>query len=393
MMNNEPSTLVRGDSEVGRRVRSPEETLEWIEPIFSNVGITRLADITWLDRLGMPCFSSIRPTALALQTSNGKGRTKLASKVSAAMEAIELFHVENSSAYELVKAAETELQKYSVIPHTELPSFLTAVHYDRDDPTLWFEGINVRSETSCFAPACSIFFDQDPNFHVPTTNGLASGNHRTEALLHGLYELLERDAGSRISISGKLKIRERTSLIDINSIRVPFFQEHVERLMSHTKPLVFFVKSPVEIYTFWVILLGTRADGALTTFATGWGTHLDREIALSRAVTEAAQSRVGIIQGSREDIMTPAGAAGLNVISTKVYKYFDSLEPTQKWTDLPNSCPELPLDLSEEWQILLKKVLRGGFSDIFAFDLMRDDIRVPVMKVIVPGLQFNQRMF
>lgn len=377
-----------------RRIREPEKTLDWIESILPLVGVTRLADITQLDKLGIPCFSSIRPTGLTLQTSNGKGRSKVASKVSAAMEAIELFHVENSDAYKFLWASEEELKgAMDIVPHQQMPSFVSSLFYSERNPSKWFEGVSVSTGRPCFTPASSIFFDQDPAFHAPTTNGLASGNHCLEAALHALYELIERDAGSRISVRGKLKISEQTLLIDPHSIEDPFFDGIFGEITAHTKPLVFFVKSPIDIYTFWVVLLGTGADGPLTSFATGWGTHMDKNLALSRAVTEAAQSRVGIIQGSREDIMTPAAASGINVRDTQIYKYFDSLKASVNWGQLPSFAWARPDDLAIEWKELQQRLVKSGFFELFVFDLTRGDIGVPVVKVMVPGLMFNQKMF
>ncbi|TDA25027.1 MAG: methanogenesis marker 1 protein, partial [Archaeoglobi archaeon] len=45
------------------RARKPEETLGWIEPKMAIAGVTRLANITGLDRIGIPIFSAVRPTA------------------------------------------------------------------------------------------------------------------------------------------------------------------------------------------------------------------------------------------------------------------------------------------------------------------------------------------
>jgi len=55
----------------------PEETLRRARELLPAAGITRVADITSLDRVGIPVFSSIRPTAAtgAISVYNGKGAT------------------------------------------------------------------------------------------------------------------------------------------------------------------------------------------------------------------------------------------------------------------------------------------------------------------------------
>ncbi|MDD1668453.1 MAG: YcaO-like family protein, partial [Methanomicrobiales archaeon] len=78
------------------RVVSPEETLARVSEKIPVAGITRVADITNLDRVGIPVFSSIRPTAQegAVSVYNGKGATPAEARVSAVMEGIERYSAE-----------------------------------------------------------------------------------------------------------------------------------------------------------------------------------------------------------------------------------------------------------------------------------------------------------
>jgi YcaO-like protein with predicted kinase domain len=80
------------------RLCSPEDTLANITPHLHRCGITRCADVTQLDNIGIPVYCAIRPTAAVLQVSNGKGLTHASAKVSALMEGIEFFHCENPDA-------------------------------------------------------------------------------------------------------------------------------------------------------------------------------------------------------------------------------------------------------------------------------------------------------
>ena len=79
-----------------RRCRAPGQTLELIGPLLGRFGITRLADITGLDCLGVPVAQAVRPAAATVAVSQGKGATRDAALVSAAMEAIELHHAEDA---------------------------------------------------------------------------------------------------------------------------------------------------------------------------------------------------------------------------------------------------------------------------------------------------------
>ena len=79
-----------------RRV-PPEETLARLAPHLERMGITRVANVTGLDRVGVPVVTVVRPNARSLAVSQGKGLTLAAAKVSAIMEAVELHHAETVS--------------------------------------------------------------------------------------------------------------------------------------------------------------------------------------------------------------------------------------------------------------------------------------------------------
>ena len=80
------------------RIRSAQATLAAIEPRKHLFGITRVADVTGLDRVGIPVAIAIRPSARSVAVSQGKGIDLASAKVSALMEAIEVWHAENIEA-------------------------------------------------------------------------------------------------------------------------------------------------------------------------------------------------------------------------------------------------------------------------------------------------------
>src|SRR5256885_17117434 len=84
----------KGFVETTHRTCPPEETLERIRPLLPTAGITRIANITGLDRIGIPIIQAMRPNAPTLANSSGKGFTVAAATVSAAMEGIELHFAE-----------------------------------------------------------------------------------------------------------------------------------------------------------------------------------------------------------------------------------------------------------------------------------------------------------
>lgn len=73
------------------RSRSAEASLAIVESIAMSRGVSRVVDTTWLDRIGIPVYSSIRPDGVkgTLCVHAGKGFTHAEAKIGAYMEAIE----------------------------------------------------------------------------------------------------------------------------------------------------------------------------------------------------------------------------------------------------------------------------------------------------------------
>ena len=161
------------------------------------MGITRLADITGLDRIGLPVFVTVRPNSRSVATSQGKGLTPDAARVAALMEAAETWHAERVEA-PLRLAAADELQG-RVVAVERLPMRARS-RFDRGRPLLWLQGRELGTGEPTWLPFELVHTD----YRVPQppcagcfpigTNGLAAGVTRDEALRHALCELIERDA-------------------------------------------------------------------------------------------------------------------------------------------------------------------------------------------------------
>src|ERR1700730_14770572 len=87
-----PKRVTRGT----HRLRAPAEMLASVRPLLPLAGITRLANITGLDRIGIPVVVGVRPNGRTLSQAAGEGGTLELAMLSAAMEAIELFHAETA---------------------------------------------------------------------------------------------------------------------------------------------------------------------------------------------------------------------------------------------------------------------------------------------------------
>src|SRR5512139_281935 len=122
------------------RALSPEETLARVESKMTAAGVTRVADITNLDRIGIPVFSSIRPMAAkgAVSVYNGKGATPTEARVSAMMEGIERYSAEAGDR-ELTVSRFSDLGGGAISPS----DLILAQNANPDDRIDWILGYDI----------------------------------------------------------------------------------------------------------------------------------------------------------------------------------------------------------------------------------------------------------
>ncbi len=377
------------------RLCSPEETLARVAPHLSACGITRSTAVTGLDSLGVPSYCAIRPDAWTFQVSNGKGLTDAAAEASAVMEALELHHAENPLPGRLQHTSRAELEAagHSVIPPESLHGYRHGP-FSRGYRCEWVRGENLAKGQVIHAPASAIYFHRRAAMHYTTTNGLASGNHLAEATLHALYELIERDAMTQLGVDGRLQIRARTRVVDPVTIDLPDLREILNQAEADgTRVILMWLPSAVPVHTFWAVLLSSASQVSTTTLNVGWGTHPDKHIAASRALTEAAQSRVGFIHGAREDLQEKPVLRTIDARNSVAYRFFEELPATTSWDALDFPGLTIVTDLEAALDQLVEALQRAGHPVLARFDLTHPGIDMPVVKMLVPSLRFNHKLF
>ena len=293
-MTTETTTRLEGTV----RTRSPEDTWAALEPLLPDYGITRVARLTGLDYLHLPVHAAIRPAAQTLAVSQGKGATDLLARISAVMESIELWHTEQPLPATL-RATAAEL---------DLPYPLAALPVKAWDDGLehlvldWTAGHGVCSGRTVPVPAgliqrCARRPVWQPDVLRATSTGLACGNTQAEAQLHALYEVVERDA----LFCDETEHGTGRTVIDPQSVTDPYCQRLVDRLQDAGAVLELAVVG--NAYRLPVCLAYLWTEDYPVHFA-GAGCHTDPSIALARAVTEAAQSRLTCIAGTRDDLLS-----------------------------------------------------------------------------------------
>ena len=280
-----------------------EETIKKLKKNYKKFGITRVANVTGLDHIGIPIYSAIRPNSKTIVSSAGKGLNNDQSLISAVMEAIETEVAENLDKKFVKFCAWRDLNKKQRIPLHLIPKKNGSI-FKEETLISWTLCKSVGNSKKVFLPSSLIAMSPDycyEQFMVTLmgSNGLASGLSFNDAFLSGLYELIERDAikcwgyGIKFRKLMKAYIREET---------IPYkTSQNLLRKISDAGMSVYISEITTDInIPVFKCQIGGDIDNAVS-FCEGYGCHHNPEIALNRALTEAVQARTIIIAGSRDD--------------------------------------------------------------------------------------------
>ncbi len=401
------------------RIKPAHETLNNVMPISKKIGVTRLADITDMDVLRIPNYSAVVPgTEDYIWVYSGKGPTKRHAMASALMESIERYSsLPSGWLGKFVRSNYSELSKTHKVLHPDKIVEPMRFVYHTNMMMDWLPGHDLVSGEEIMVPASIALFRYTPPppainpFSYFHTNGLASGNVMEEAVCHALCEVIERDA---------------MSLADLRASAIPF---HILRTIVHSLNAAAFsvspilsdrfvddpsifpdvdieeinfepVKSLVEKFRQAGISLMVKditSDIGIPTFnassvewishdygylAEGHGTHPDARIALLRAITEVSQTRAANIQGARDDLRK----IKYNDKNTDDRRAWQFLRSTKKikFSEVPTFFNE---DILDDINLILYRLKNVGLNQVIIVDLTNQDIGIPVVRAIVPGLE------
>lgn len=367
----------------------PCETLARFRPVALQMGITRLGNVTGLDRIGIPVVVAVRPNSRSVSVSQGKGLDLTQAMASALMEAIEGFHAEELREGRRASYREIAADCAVVDPFTLCA---TGRRFDVDAAISWQEGFDLLQQEPCWVPAEVVHTDYTQpldGFFLAGSNGLASGNHLVEAISAAICELVERDAVALWSASG-MGAKARRAL-DIASVDDPDCRALLAKYDEAGIAVRLWNVTTVIGIAVFICDIRDASDGdprQLRRFH-GAGCHPDRAIALSRALTEAAQTRLTYIAGIRDDLL-PA-----EYEEPPAADIVDALLDALRRESEPHSFHAVPSfaadDLGEDLRWQLDRLRAAGIERVVAVDLTRPDFEIPVVRLVIPGLDGDIR--
>lgn len=401
------------------RIQPVELTLKKVIPLANKIGITRIADITNMDRLKIPNYSAVLPgTEDYIWVYSGKGPTKNHAKASVIMESIERFSsLPANYGGQIVRGTYKDLlRSHNVLAYDEVIEPLS-FQLNENMVMDYCVGYDLINKSETLVPMSLALFRYTPKppsinpysyFH---TNGLASGNVLEEAICHALCEVIERDAisiadfassafqyhvlksienviiksGSKLSALDAKKFTDDSSIypdIDLEKIDYMPVKKIVDRFRHcDISLLVKDITTELGIPTF----IASSAEWVNHDYGylvEGHGTHPDARIAIMRAITEVSQSRAANIQGSRDDLRKmkydPYDSDEKRTwqfMTSSVKRDFSEIGSTQNE------------DILDDINMMLSSLKNNGLSKAIFVNLTNPKLEIPVVRIIVPGLE------
>lgn len=371
------------------RICSPAQTFARFAPLMPKLGVTRLANVTGLDTIGLPVYVSVRPNARSLSVSQGKGYDAASAKVSALMEAFELWHAEHISA-PIRRGTYEEVARDGLTLSLDTIPRMRGCALPTDRVWEWIEGFDLLAERTCWVPLEAVDMNwarQDgvtPVFRS-SSNGLASGNHAVEATVHALCELIERDATATwfaddSDPSGKATQLDLTTVDDAECVAML-------RLLARASVHVaaYDVTGGLGIPTYAAVIFDTPGSIRVLGYYWGFGCHLTPAVALARALSEAVQCRLTSISGSREDIAEDDYESDRNDDElVEMEKLISEPAPVLRF-DVQRSLASASME--DDLATVLAALRAGDHPRVVVVDLSSPEYGVPVVKALVPSLR------
>lgn len=369
----------KNDGEGMHRARPPGETIERMRRLMPMIGVSEMNEITHIDRVSIPCFATIRPSAL-LKVSRyhvTSGITAPQAKVTAMMAALERF----ASEYRGEPMACASYEEIGITRSVDPRDLFPPRPLEMGEKVHWTEGWDILNMEQAFVPSNAVFHPYDslgmvkPLFPSDTL-GLASGNTKEEAILHALCEVIGCDA---LSMAERGRIIKKTLSLEDRSKA----KELLEK----------FTSAGIEIY-LWLLegrcgipTVVAAADDPVSRdpllLVVGAGTHPSPQVAATEALVKVARNRMiqltGSVRVERDRLVEQIGYERMKRFNRAWFSVGDTIN----LGDVPDLSSEF---IDDDVRVLVDRM--GAHTDrIVLCDLSVHE--VPVIRAVVPRFEVS----
>jgi YcaO-like protein with predicted kinase domain len=344
-------------------------------------GISRVAELTGLDAASLPVYTCVRALSETVSIHAGKGLERDFSRAGAILEGIE-FEVSEHPVGDWQISRAVDLAPDTFVPLDECFPTRSSV-LNNFTPMAWEWVTNIQNGRKQLIPSDLVWMNtrikEQPLMYVQTgSNGMASGGSMEDAILSGLYEIIERDAwtlNQYLLDAGFLL--KRMPLIGLP----PRIEACIRKLeAANLKVHICDITNDYRIPVFSALILDL--SGACAGTFGGYGCHLNAEIAVIRAITEALQGRCCYISGARDDLFRRQFLLMKRMDQFKLHEMFEQLPMGGSLSEY--RILDFP-DVRSELRYLLKLIRQYGVSDVYVKEMgSYVNNKVHVVRVISP---------
>jgi ribosomal protein S12 methylthiotransferase accessory factor len=335
--------------------------------------------------------------------SGGKGATQTEAKVGALCEAVERYSATLDGDELIIRDSYRGLGQQAVHPdacqlfherqfadRTRWNATCALFHrvpnpFDEAAVTDWTPVWSLLTGEHKLLPTALLYFKPDPPRGPVSvradSNGNAAGGSLEDAILQGFFELVERDAVA-------LWWYNRTShpAVRLDSFDDDWMATLAGRYGRLNRDIwVLDVTSDLGIPAMAAI--SRRTDKPAEDIMLGFGAHFDPHIALRRALTELGQLLWGAAEarsdGTGYALDDPHLVAWWTeaTVANQPYLQPDPSQAPRTAADYGYTAPAR-LDLAR-----MCGTARAAGLDVLVLDQTRPDVKMPVVKVVIPGLR------
>lgn len=400
-------------TEGGYRSTGPEETVRTHRSLISPIGgvVGELIPQTHTSAIGyMYVATDSRPrmerpgrmNALRYRfrhSSVGKGRSEAQAKASALCEALERYSTMRHGTEIASLHAYNDIRDDAIHPNAVMGysdhqyetrhqagtgGFNTYRNVpeplDPDEVIEWTPVWSLTEGRHRFLPTELLYFcpPRKRPFALGDSNGCAAGNSLEEAILQGFLELAERDA-----VSVWWYNRLVRPAVDLGSFGDGWLLDLARHYRALGRELAL-IDLTNDLGIPVIAAISHRTSGDQERIAFGLGCHLDPAVAVERAVTEVVQMLD--VDLSRDDAAIREFAGGWMEWATRAdhaHLVPDRTAPPRRLEDFQRAQFDDLRACVEHCQ----NVVESRGMQMLVLDLTRQDARLPVARVIVPGLR------
>jgi ribosomal protein S12 methylthiotransferase accessory factor len=376
------------------------EAQEKAEDIARRIGITRIGMIGELDTLGIHVAQAFgQRNSWSTSFSSGKSESRAGARIGSIMEEVEIFAQDSFHPEDVSVHAYADVRDDLRFVN---PAALGLPFDSRYSDTLDIEWVSVFDLLTCarvFVPLASVMGDRRVNDiyyshrlggKFFSSSGLGSGFTLAEAAVHAAAEFIERHAVRLAEIEidnpGGVGIRQFEF---IDPMTLPDTPKRIVQKYTGAGMAVRIldITSEIAVPTFYARVFDDPFDSAASTTSDGYASHPNPEVAITMALLEAAQTKVGLFAGGREDYALHARSLGRHerprTMLPKSQAFWFCNDPPMRKFDTSHGL--YSRDILEEMQWMVDRVEDAGLQRLLLSNYATDKASpAHVVRISIP---------